>query len=184
MTPALLPPVSSLRGPHLWSGAGAGAGAGAWLASGAGEAGPCLPHSPRPSPSPRPQGGPGSWATLFKLPMLALARRQLCCSGQSRSLFLKKGRGQWEGLCAAGPRSALAPHTMGQEPGWLGGSKPRLHAHRPRGWGAGCLGSALRPRDDKWEPRRLTGGEAFHIALAGLALRGWAEGGHCIGSRR
>lgn len=77
----------SLCGPHLWSGAFGVAGAGARLGSGAGEAGPCLPHSPRPSPSPRPQGGPGSWPTLFKLPMpLGRAGGLLLLCGSQQSL--------------------------------------------------------------------------------------------------
>lgn len=147
LTPALLSLAPSPCGPHLWSGAGGGAGAGAWLGSDDGLAGACLPHSPRPSPSPRPQGGPGSWPTLFKLPMSA--SRQLCCSEQSPGLFLRKGRG----LSGTGPRPAPVPHTMGQEQGSWEAVTPRLHARQPRGWGAGRLGSAPRTRADKWEHR-------------------------------
>ena len=108
-TPGLPSPGSSCCGPHLGSGAGGGAGAGAGagvqLGSDVGEAGPCLPHRPRPSPSPRPQGGPGSWPTLFKLPMSTSL--QLCRSEQSPAFSLGRGGGS--------PVLALAPplsHTQ------------------------------------------------------------------------
>lgn len=104
-------------------------------------------HSPRPSPSPRPQGGPGSWPTLFMLPMSASL--QLCRSEQSPGLFLRKGRG----LSGAGPRPAPVPHTMGQEQGSWEALQPRLHARRPRGRGAGRWGSVPRAKLGKWEPR-------------------------------
>lgn len=101
--------------PHLgsgagWAGVGVG-GAGAWLGSGAGEAGPCLPQSPRPSPSPRPQGGPGSWPTLFKLPMPVVPR---LCWPLSRVLAFSLG--SREGVVGGGSQMlALAPplsHTQ------------------------------------------------------------------------